>query len=79
MQKKVILTGILIFGLALNTGWSQDKLSTLKDFKEQQGTWLEAGDAKLNQDDDKKLAAIEGTGVLISELGKTANLVTKQN
>jgi hypothetical protein len=79
MEKKVILTGILIFGLSLNTGWSQEKLSTLQDFKEQQGTWLEAGDANLDPDDEKKLAAIDGTGVLISELGKTANLVTKQN
>ena len=79
MVKKVILSCIILFGLSLNTGWSQEKLSTLHDFKEQTGYWLEAGDAKLNPDDEKKLTAIDGTGVLISEHGKTTNLVTKQH
>ena len=37
MEKKVILSGIMIFGLALNTGWSQNKLSDIEDFKEHSG------------------------------------------
>jgi hypothetical protein len=79
MVKKVILSGIAILGLALNTVWSQNKALSLEDFKEPRGDWFEAGDAKLNPDDDKKLTAIDGKGVLISENGKTVNLVTKQN
>jgi hypothetical protein len=79
MVKKVILSGIVILGLALNTGWSQNKTLSLEDFKAPLGDWFEAGDAKLNTEDDKKLTAIDGKGVLISENGKTVNLVTKQN
>jgi hypothetical protein len=78
MVKKVILSGIVILGLALNTGWSQNKALSIEDFKDPLGDWFEAGDAKLNPDDDKKLIAIDGKGVLISENGKTVNLVTKQ-
>jgi hypothetical protein len=78
MVKKVILSGLVIFGLALNNGWSQGKLLGIQDFKEPLGIWFEAGDAKLNPDDDKKLIAIDGNGVLINELGKTVNLVSKQ-
>jgi hypothetical protein len=78
MVKKVILSGFVLFGLMLNTGWSQNKISGLGDFKEPLGIWFEAGNAKLNPDDEKKLAAIDGKGVLISEQGKTVNLVTKQ-
>lgn len=78
MVKKVILSGIVILGLALNTGWSQNKALSLEDFKEPLGIWFEAGDAKLNPDDDKKLIAIDGAGVLINEQGKTVNLVTNQ-
>ena len=51
----------------------------MKILKSTQVYWFEAGNAKLNPDDEKKLTAIDGTGVLISEHGKTANLVTKQN
>jgi hypothetical protein len=79
MVKKVILSGIVILGFALNTVWSQSKFLSLEDFKQPLGDWFEAGDAKLNPDDGKKLSAIDGKGVLISENGKTVNLVTKQN
>jgi hypothetical protein len=69
----------VLLGLALNTVWSQNKALSLEDFKEPLGDWIEAGDAKLNQDDKKKLVAIDGKGVIICENGKTVNLVTKQN
>jgi hypothetical protein len=78
MVKKVILSGLVILELAVNTGWSQSKSLGIKDFKEPLGIWFEAGNAKLNPDDEKKLVAIDGKGVLISEQGKTVNLVTKQ-
>lgn len=78
MVKKVILSGFVLFALMLNMVWSQNKISGLEDFKEPLGKWFEAGNAKLNPDDEKKLLAIEGKGVLISEQGKTVNLVTKQ-
>ncbi len=78
MVKKVILSGLVILGLALNTVWSQSKFFGIEDFKKPLGIWYEAGDAKLNPDDDKKLIAIDGAGVLINELGKTVNLVTNQ-
>jgi hypothetical protein len=78
MVKNVILTGLVLIGLALNTGWSQSKFLGIEDFKEPLGIWFEAGNAKLNPDDEKKLLAIDGKGVLISEQGKTVNLVTKQ-
>jgi hypothetical protein len=68
----------VILGLALNTVWSQSKFLGLDDFKKPLGIWFEAGDAKLNPDDDKKLIAIDGAGVLINEQGKTVNLVTNQ-
>jgi hypothetical protein len=67
-----MLTGT-IFG-----AFSQQKYSGIEDFKEPLGIWFETGDAKLNPEDDKKLVAIEGKGVLISEQGKTVNLVTKE-
>jgi len=79
MVKKVILSGLVLLGLALNIVWSQSKFLGLEDFKEPLGDWFEAGNAKLNPDDEKKLTAIDGNGVLISEHGKTVNLVTKQN
>jgi hypothetical protein len=79
MVKKVILSGIVLFELALNTGLSQNKLSAIENFKEPSGNWFEAGNAKLDSDDGNKLIAVDGMGVLISENGKTANLVTKQN
>lgn len=78
MVKNVILTGLVLIGLALNTGWSQSKFLGIEDFKEPLGIWFEAGNAKLNVEDEKKLTALDGTGVLISEQGKTVNLVTKQ-
>ena len=79
MIKKVILSGFVLFGLMLNTGWSQKKFLGLEEFKEPLGDWFEAGNAKLNPDDEKKLTAIDGNSVLISEQGKTVNLVTNQN
>ena len=79
MVKKVILSGFVILGLAINTVWSQSKVLGLEDFKQPLGDWFEAGNAKLNPDDEKKLTAIDGNSVLISEQGKTVNLVTNQN
>jgi len=79
MIKKVILSGFVILGLAINTVWSQSKVLGLEDFKQPLGDWFEAGNAKLNPDDEKKLTAIDGNSVLISEQGKTVNLVTNQN
>ena len=79
MVKKVILSGFVILGLAINTVWSQSKVLGLEDFKQPLGDWFEAGSAKLNPDDEKKLTAIDGNSVLISEQGKTVNLVTNQN
>ncbi len=79
MVKKVILSGIVLFELALNTGWSQNKLSAIENFKEPSGNWFEAANAILDSADGNKLIAIDGMGVVISENGKTANLVTKQN
>lgn len=78
MVKKGILSVLVLLGLALNNGWSQSKSLGIKDFKEPLGIWLEAGNAKLNPDDRKKLVAIDGAGVLINEQGKTVNLVSKQ-
>jgi hypothetical protein len=78
MVKKVILSALAITGLALNMVWSQNKISGLEDFKEPSGKWIEAGNATLNPDDGKKLSAVDGKGVLISEQGKTVNLVTKE-
>jgi hypothetical protein len=40
MVKKVILSGLVIFGLALNNGWSQGKLLGIQDFKEPLGIWF---------------------------------------
>jgi hypothetical protein len=79
MVKRVFLSWVVFLVLALETGWAQNKFSAIENFKDPAGNWFEAGDAKLNPDDEKKLTAIDGTGVLISEHGKTANLVTKQN
>jgi hypothetical protein len=76
---KVILSGLVLLVLALDTGWSQNKLSAIENFKEPSGTWLEAGNAKLDSNDGKKLIAVDGMGVLINEHGKTTNLVTKQD
>jgi hypothetical protein len=78
MINKVILSGLIIIGLALNIAWSQSKSLGIEDFKEPLGIWFEAGDAKLNPDNNKKLIAVDGSGVLINEQGKTVNLVTKQ-
>lgn len=78
MVKKIILSCLVVLGLALNTVCSQSKSLGIEDFKEPLGTWFETGNAKLNTDDEKKLIAIDGTGVLINEQGKTVNLVTKQ-
>ena len=78
MVKKVILSCIVILGMALNTGWSQERLLALEDFMQPHGNWFEAGNAKLNPADEKKLVAVDGKGVLISEQGKTVNLVTKE-
>jgi len=79
MIKKVFVLSFMLLGLMLNNAWSQSKLLGLEDFKEPLGNWFESGNAKLNPDDEKKLIAIDGKGVLISEHGKTVNLVTKQN
>jgi hypothetical protein len=79
MVKRVILSSLVLLGLAINTGWSQNKLLGIEDFKEPLGNWFVAGNAKLNSDDEKKLTALDGTGVFINENGKTTNLVTKQN
>jgi hypothetical protein len=78
MIKKIILSVLVLLGLALNSVWSQSKVLGLEDFKAPLGDWFEAGNAKLNPDDEKKLTAIDGKGVLISEQGKTVNLVTNQ-
>ena len=78
MVKKVILSCIVILGMTLNTGWSQGRLLALEDFMQPHGNWFEAGNAKLNPADEKKLVAVDGKGVLISEQGKTVNLVTKE-
>ncbi len=78
MVKKVFLSVVVLLGWALNTSWSQGKYLGIEDFKKPQGIWFEAGNAKLNPDDGKKLAAVEGTGVLINDQGKTINLVTEQ-
>jgi len=77
MMKKLFLLGFLFSGIVLSA-WSQSELLGIDDFKKPLGIWFEAGDAKLNPDDDKKLSAIDGKGVIISEQGKTVNLVTNQ-
>jgi hypothetical protein len=78
MVKKILLLFIVLSGLALNTGWSQGKYLGINDFKKPLGIWFEAGNAKLNSGDEKKLTAVEGAGVLINDQGKTINLVTEQ-
>ena len=49
MVKKVILSGIVLFELALNTGWSQNKLSAIENFKEPQATGLKPEMQNLTQ------------------------------
>jgi len=76
MKFKVVF--FVCVGLAMQTiGWSQ-RLLRLEDFNEPRGAWFETGNATLNPTDEKKLTAVNGSGVFISEIGKTLNLVTKQ-
>ena len=75
MLKKVILSGLILFGFSLSSVWSQSRYLIIEDFKEPLGEWFEAGNAKLNPGDDKKLHVIGGKGVLIREHGKKANPV----
>jgi len=39
MLKKVILSGLVLLGLAHNNVWSQNKLSGFENFKEPIGKW----------------------------------------
>ena len=78
MVKKILLSGFLLWAFMPATGWSQSTISGFSDFKEPLGIWVEAGNAKLNPDDEKKLTALAGTGVFVNEQGKSVNLITKQ-
>ena len=72
----IILT--FIFSLVLITAWTQRKILGISDFQDPIGAWIEVESAALNPDDEKKLKGMHGTGIIISENGKTANLLTKQ-
>ena len=62
-------------------GWIVLSESLSGDFwRTPTGAWYEAGDARLDPEDPKRLAGEPGTGVLINgKSGRTSNLVTKRS
>jgi hypothetical protein len=79
MIKNILLSLIIISGIFINDAFSQKKLLSLDDFKEPSGEWFEAGDAKLDPGNTKKLVPVDGTGVFINgKEGKTVHLVAKE-
>lgn len=70
---------IFIFLGVFVTSIAQKKFLSINDFKTPLGTWIETGKAELNPTDEKKLKATDGSGVLLSEYGKTVNLITKDS
>jgi hypothetical protein len=66
-------------GLAAEEGWKDLLGDSPKDawrhFAEQ---WVIAGDAKLDEKNPKKLAAVPGKGVLVNGPGRVRDLITKE-
>ncbi len=80
MIKKVLFFSLLLLGITVYNAYSQKGLLQMENFKEPIGDWFEAGNAKLNPDDEKKLIAIDGAGVFINgEAGRIVNFVTKES
>lgn len=77
MKNRSFILCLLFFSVQI-AGWTQSKFLGIGDFQEPLGAWSEAESAALNPDDEKKLKGKPGTGIFISENGKTLNLLTKQ-
>ncbi|SHE53613.1 protein of unknown function [Mariniphaga anaerophila] len=79
MIYKIFISAILLMGLFVNSGYSQNNPKGFDDFKNPKGDWFEAGDAKLNPDNERELLAVEGEGVFVNGTkGVTKHLFTKQ-
>ncbi len=77
MNEKIFISMFLLVGLLGYDAFSQKKTLGIEDFEKPLGDWFEAGDARLNADDEKKLDALAGEGVLINgENGRTVHLIT---
>jgi hypothetical protein len=79
------MLAILLLGVATNLagddGWtSLIGADALSAWRTPIGSWYEAGDARPDPNDPRKLARVEGRGVLINgKAGRTANLVSKEH
>ena len=79
MKKKIFISMFMLIGISVNDAFSQKKLLGISDFKKPIGDWFEAGDVKLHADDEKKLDALAGEGVLINgEKGRTVHLIAEE-
>lgn len=79
MTTKILCTITALIGFYVSNCFSQTIQVKLSDLREPTGEWYEAGNAKLDPDNEQSLFPIAGEGVFINgESGRTAHFVTKE-
>ena len=79
MATKILISMITLFSLLVNNGYTQKKQLKMNDLREPFGEWYEAGDVKIDPDNEQMLFPIAGSGVFINgEKGRTEHFVTKE-
>lgn len=79
MTTKILFTITTLLALCASNCFSQTIQVKLSDLREPIGEWYEAGDVKLDPDNEQRLFPIAGSGVFINgEKGRTEHFVTKE-